>query len=183
MNSPTRHLTPLVVLTGSLFASPRASAHEPIDISCQTTIHADRIEVVSTLGMDAARWLFTTAGYSPEQIKSAFVELGRKKITKHAESISPLLFEVIADDQPLPTNSVTSISNGELVLTINYSRPAAGPLHLRAMCHKRNPRLRSIPMHVYEESGKPLGAAQLTAKSNELTVTLPAPTKAAKTAR
>lgn len=165
------------VLPGSLvwlLAVSGAWAHEPFDLSSRLMVHADRLELISTMGQDGVRSLLAGAGLSPEEIAHSLKARGPEAIVDLPATLAPRLFLLKIDGEPLIAKSFTSRSEGvEIILTLIYPRPVAGNLEVRAACYETIPGLRKGMLFVHDESAGRLGAALLSPARAFLALSLP----------
>jgi hydrogenase/urease accessory protein HupE len=170
-----RHFTLLVFSSFICFLSAvRAIAHDPFDMSSQATIYSDRIEIVSTLGVDVLKQAFAGAGVSQDEIARTLRSLGPHDLVNHNESLAVRFFELKNSGQALRANAFTSLSEGmEVIVTLTYPRPPEGKLEMKAVCYENDPDLRTGSLIVSDESARRLGAALLSHEKHQLTVSLP----------
>jgi hypothetical protein len=154
-----------------LLSAPRASAHDPFDVSSRITVYGDRIELSSTLGADAAREFLQAAGFTAEEIAGRLKARGPETIINYSLSLAPRFFELKKDGAPVAATRMTSRSEGmEIFLTVSFARPAAGTLEVRASCYETIAGLKAGVLIVDDEAGEPLGAAKLSRAKPNLTV-------------
>lgn len=158
-----------------LAAAVAVFAHDPFDISSRLIVYADRLEMKSTLGADAARRVLASAGLSPQEISNSLRALDPDHVVPHPLAVADHAFELSHDRARLRAQQVTTRSEGmEVVFTITYTRPASGPLGVTATAYSRVPDLRTGSLIVLLDPDKTLGGALLSAKQPTLNVTLPA---------
>jgi hypothetical protein len=138
------------------------------------TVHADRMEIVTTLGLDVARQLLIDAGVSEEDVKQSLRALGPDDTVKQPSSMPERLFRLTASDGNVRPQQVISRCEGmELVLTMKYPRPAPGALILRAVAYEHFKTLRPGALMAFAEPNLALGGALLSAEKPDLTLAIP----------
>lgn len=158
-----------------LLAGLGAQAHDPFDISSRLMVYENRMELTSTLGADGMRQFLSGAGFSPEEIANHLKARGPEGLADHPTSLALRFFRLKNEGGLLLAKRVTSLSEGmEIIVTLTYPRPAAGPLEIQAVCYETIPGLQKGILIVEDESTGSLGAALLSPAKIHLTVSLPA---------
>jgi hypothetical protein len=153
----------------------QANAHEPLDISSRITVYRDRIELTSTLGVDAARQLLTVAGVSSDAIAQSLRGLHPDLVVEHATTVALHLFQLAHDGDALAATRVTSQAEGmEILFTLVYPRPAGGRLEALAVCYETIPDLRRGSLMIVDETAGNIGAVMLWRENQHAGVMLPA---------
>lgn len=171
---PCRTLLQLIVGAIAVGWTAPAIAHGPDDITSRLTVRADRMEIVTTLGLDIARQLLIDAGVSEENVKKSLRALGPDDTVTQPSSVSEQLFRLTASDNDVRPRQVISRCEGmELVLTTTYPRPTPGALILRAVAYEQFKTLRPGALMAFAEPNLALGGALLTAEKPDLTLAIP----------
>lgn len=164
------------LLLWSIALSLAARAHGPADITSRMTVHPAHIELAATIGVDAARQLFTTAGLAPEHVTKSLRALGPDSVVPQPRAIADRLFQLRHATETLVPRSVVSRAEGmEVVLIIHYPRPADGKLTTNVTGYAHLPELRPGSLMIFAEPNATLGGALLNRENPELTVSLAAP--------
>jgi hypothetical protein len=163
-----------LALSAWFAAAVAVFAHDPFDISSRLVVYADRLEMKSTLGADAARQLLARAGLTPQEISNSLRALDPDHVVAQPIAVADQAFELSHDRTRLPAQKVTTRSEGmEVVFTITYTRPEGGPLEILAAAYSRVPELRTGSLIVLLDPDKTLAGALLSSKQPALQVTLP----------
>lgn len=159
-----------------------AHAHDPFDISSRLMVYENRMELTSTLGTDGMRQLLSGTRLSQEEIANCLKARGPEGLVDHPSAFALRFFELRNGGELLTAKRVTSLSEGaEIIVTLTYPRPAAGPLEIQTVCYEHIPGLQKGILVAEDESAGSLGAALLSPAKTSLVVSLPAISPGTKT--
>jgi hypothetical protein len=164
----------ILVSMVSLLAVSNVRAHDPFDFSSRMTVAGDQVELTVTMGLDGVRELLAGAGLTKEEIAATIRAVGPDAVVQQSPTLARHFFELTSGGETLAARNVVSHSEGmEVLFTLNYPRPTAGVLEVRAACYDTIAGLRVGSLIAYDESMTQLGAALLSRTSAQLTVPLP----------
>ncbi len=153
-------------------AASEVWAHDPFDHSSRMTVLDDRIEIVVTMGLDAARQFLPAAGFSEQEVARLTREGAQHAVT-NSSAVDARLFEVRAGEELLAARSLDVLSGGlEILFTADYPRPA-GPLQLRAVFFNGIEAMRHGPFVATDKAGNQLAGALLSRVNDSVQVPLP----------
>lgn len=160
-------------LVALLAGGSRLAAHEPYDLSTRVFVGAEAMELVATLGADAARQLFTAAGLTPDEVNRSLRALGPDHAVEQPLAVATKLFQASSEGKALAPSRVVTRSEGmEIVLTAYFPRPPPGRLEWLAAGYAVIPELRRASMLVADANAT-LGGGLLSAAKPRLSVVVP----------
>jgi hypothetical protein len=165
-----------LLLLWPCFVATLAYAHGPFDLTSRMIVHPDRIEITSTVGLDAARILLARAGLSPEQVSNTLQALGPDTSLDQPLKLADQLFRLQHAGKPLAASRIMSQSEGmELVLILFYPRPQEGTIEIHADAYLHVAELKPGSFMALAEPRASLGGTLLSKENQKLTLSLPLP--------
>jgi hypothetical protein len=171
-----RLLTLAVTLLATIVTSARA--HEAGELTMIATVRATQLDLVVTLATSTAARLLDPSAETPPPVTPATFPTVRERLIAVATAHF-FTFTTAPTTAPrrlaLRTVTVALTAENDLAFTLLYPRPAAGPLHLRAIVFARLGPGHGGILECTDTAGHHLGWDQLSPEKPALTIVIPAP--------
>ena len=171
--------TPRLVALLSLVAgiAGPAWAHDPYEIWAMAVLRSDHLELGVTMAQSTALRLIDPQGVGGVISFENFAT-HRDRLLAEARK----LYVLTAARRPLPPEKVAVelTDENDVVFTLRYARPAAGPLHFHAALLKKLGAGYGGILDVSQPGGAHLGWEQLSFENPNFEISLPAPSPRSK---
>jgi len=150
-----------------------ALAHGPYDHSARLFVGGDKLELMVTMGTDAAQGFLTGAGHA-SSVKGVLSRTAGQTPFELPLELVPRLFKISSSGEPLHASNVTIITDGlESIFTVAYPRLPEGTLELQAVYLKNIGPIRGGSFVAQDEDYRQLAAAPLSRGNAVVQLALP----------
>lgn len=148
-----------------LLVASSGMAHGPFDHSSRLIVGETQLELVVTMGADAAGAFLSGVGHS---------SAGSQTLQVLPTEVAAKLFELSVGGKPLVGGEVRTRTEGlETLFTVIFPHPGHGGLNVRAIYFNGIEPMKVGAFIAHDESMRQLGAALLSRANDAIQITLP----------